>query len=229
MPQNITDVSTFTDPVTAPADGDALDAASIITNGIQAAANRTRYLVDRVGGAAGTGEFGYADSPRARVRTLSPFMMTEGALGAGTQFWTVANFASGGTSRARTSQLDRAILVDDVARYLPIGASLTGVEVMVAPGIARATVGDRITVTLTRHTPDWVTTPSPIPAAVDVFTATDDGLLPAQVIASGAIAENISRSVNHVLRIVAGVDAGTNKDDVFAIRLSFTVPGPNAF
>lgn len=39
MPQNITDVSTFTDPVVAPADGDARNAASVLV-GMQALANR---------------------------------------------------------------------------------------------------------------------------------------------------------------------------------------------
>lgn len=43
MPQNITDVSTFTDPCTAPADGDVRNATSVLTP-FQALANRTRWL-----------------------------------------------------------------------------------------------------------------------------------------------------------------------------------------
>lgn len=43
MPQNITDVDEFTDPCTAPADGDTRNAASVLTP-FQKLANRTRYL-----------------------------------------------------------------------------------------------------------------------------------------------------------------------------------------
>lgn len=47
MPQNIADVSTFTDPITAPADGDPLNAASIVPLSVQGLADRTRYLFDK--------------------------------------------------------------------------------------------------------------------------------------------------------------------------------------
>lgn len=46
MPTNITDVYAFTAPVVAPADGDALTAASAVT-ALQALANRTKFLNDR--------------------------------------------------------------------------------------------------------------------------------------------------------------------------------------
>lgn len=46
MPSNITDVDEFTDPVTAPADGDNADEASF-QDPIQDLSNRTRYLKNR--------------------------------------------------------------------------------------------------------------------------------------------------------------------------------------
>lgn len=45
MPQNIIDVSTFTDPIVAPVDGDPAAAASVVT-AIQGLANRTAWLED---------------------------------------------------------------------------------------------------------------------------------------------------------------------------------------
>lgn len=229
MPQNITDSPVFTDPVTAPADGDPLDAASIIVNGIQALSNRTKYLADLVGGNAGTDEWFYEDAARVRQRIVSPFAMTEGTLAtAGTQYWTVANFVSGGTAYSRTSQVDRALLVDDISRYMPIGAQLTRIEALVGPGSARATVGDRMTMTLARQTPNFATPAIPV-AVGPIFTATDDGTSAVQVIDSGVILQLVDRTSDLVLRIAAGNDAGTNKDDVHAIRFSFNVLGPNAF
>jgi len=159
--------------------------------------------------------------------------MTEGRLQvAAVQYWSVAAFVSGGTAYSRTSQSDFAILVDDISRYLPVGGLLTSIDVMVRPGIARATVGNRITVDMARQTPDWGTPAVPL-AVGPIFTATDDGTTNVQVISSGAlpsgIFDNVSRSSQIVLRIRAGNDAGTNKDDIHSIRLSYTVNGPNAF
>ncbi len=48
MPQNITDVSTFTSPIVAPADGDPENAASVVT-AIQGLSNRTRSLLNGAG------------------------------------------------------------------------------------------------------------------------------------------------------------------------------------
>ena len=205
-----------------------IDAASIVTTSVQGLADRTRYLVELCGGVSGLGEFEYV-APRNLKRVISPFAMQAGLLSttAG-RIWTAANFTSGGTGYSLTSQVNFALLLDDVSRYLPIIATLTGVEVMVGPGAARATVGDRMTVTLARQTPNWITPAIPV-AVGPIFTATDDGSTSVQVISSGAISEAVGRTSDLVLRIAAGNDAGTNKDDVHAIRLSYTVNGPDAF
>ncbi len=47
MSVNITDSSTFTSPIVAPADGDAATAASVVV-GMQGLANRTKYLSDNL-------------------------------------------------------------------------------------------------------------------------------------------------------------------------------------
>lgn len=52
MPQNITDVATFTAPIVAPADGDPEGAASVLTP-FQGLSNRTRYLYSLIGAANG--------------------------------------------------------------------------------------------------------------------------------------------------------------------------------
>ena len=131
MPIDIVDLSTFTAPVVAPVDGvDNADAASIVPNGIQRLADRTRYLADRLGGAAGAAEWLYGDgtavaAPKTRTRLLSPFMFTEGASAvAAAQYWSVA--ASGARPTAgfvRTSQANFARLACDLSTILPPGAS----------------------------------------------------------------------------------------------------------
>ncbi len=54
MPQNVTAVATFTDPVVAPTDGDARNAASVMP-AFQALANRTKYTNDALTGLLATG------------------------------------------------------------------------------------------------------------------------------------------------------------------------------
>lgn len=46
MPTNLVDSGTFTSPIVAPTDGDALNAASVVT-GLQGLANRTRFLFNQ--------------------------------------------------------------------------------------------------------------------------------------------------------------------------------------
>jgi hypothetical protein len=52
MPVDITDVSIFTDPITAPAGADTADAASVVAP-VQKLSNRTRYLLNRIDGYGG--------------------------------------------------------------------------------------------------------------------------------------------------------------------------------
>lgn len=225
----------FAPTVTVPDDADTLDAASVTAPGVgfQAVADRTVNLSQRTGGALGAGEFAYVDAvgalaDKSRTRVLSPFAFTEGRLQvAAVQFWTVASFASGGTAYSRTSQSDFAILVGDISKYLPIGATLTLIEAMVEPGFARAG-GSRMLIDLARQTPNWGTPAIPV-AVGPIFAVEDDGTTNVQVISSGVISEAIARDSDLVFRIRAGNNAGTNKDDVHAVRLSYDVPGPNAF
>lgn len=56
MPQNIIDVSTFTDPIVAPVDGDAAIGASVLA-GFQGLTNRTRYIEDQLAGLVESGNW----------------------------------------------------------------------------------------------------------------------------------------------------------------------------
>ena len=228
MPKNLTDASTYSSPIAVPVDSDPRNAASVETP-FQQLANRTKYLADRVGGSGGGSEWVYDDAPRSRTRIVSPFAFMEGKLATGdAQLWTVAAFVSTGTGYSRTSQADRAQLVADISHWLPIFANLTRVQVLVAPGAARGTVGDRVTVSLFRQTPSFSTPAIPV-ADGPIGEATDDGTTNVQVIDTGVIDEDVDRASQLCLRIVAGADGGTNKDDVHSILLTYTVLGPNAF
>ena len=237
MSSPITDLLVFTDPVTVPDDADTLNAASVTAAGVgfQALADRTRNVANRTGGLVGAGEFLYLDgagvaADRSRTRVISAFAMEEGRLQvAAVQFWTVAQFTNGGVGYSRTSQSDFARLTCDVALYLPDGSTLTNVEALVAPGAARASTANRMQISLFRQTPSF-STPA-IPVTVGPINQNfDDGTTAVQVIAlSSAVTEVIGRTSHVSVQIIAGNDAGTNKDDVHALRLSYDVPGPNAF
>ena len=249
MPTTVTDglIYVALDSVTVPVDADARNAASVTAPGVgfQALADRSNNLVNRVGGPDGSGEHLYLNAAgvatvRSRVRIFSPFAMTEGILqvmpdhdegGASirqpAQFWTVAAFVSGGTAHSRTSQHDFARLVMDLSALLPDGATLTQVEAIVTPGAARAGA-NRMNMFLSRQTPNFGTPAIPV-ALGPLFSVFDDTTGSVQVLDTGAMTEAINRTSDLVLQIIAGDDAGTNKDDVHAIRVSYDDPGPQNF
>lgn len=136
MPQNIVDVSTFTSPVVAPADGDPLNAASITAPGVglQALSNRTRKLGDRMGiglVAPLTDEFLYDP-------TIARELQIEG------QEFGLATDGAGATEWLRTLSAGVVFnvpLIDSAfasARArVPSGCTVTGVEVLVRSSGAR--------------------------------------------------------------------------------------------
>jgi len=226
MPNNIVDVSTFTDPVVAPADGDALDAASIVPNGLQALANRTRLLVNRTTGVVGAGEFAYdAVKVRTRIIPAAACQPTDAQIAdvpgwyfqLGRQFRTTANFAR---------------LVVPLGAWLPDGCTFRRIRALVAPGIARAGT-NRMELIVTRITSinfgDPVGSP---PVYTEIANVFDNAGVAKQVISSGFVTEVLAKSTGALslhAQIVSGNDSATNTDTVEAFEIQYEDPGPQNF
>ena len=210
MPQNITDVVTFTDPLTAPADGDPLDANSIITNGIQGLANRTAYLKDIVEPVP--------MPSRSIVLAASCFAQPDSG------DWVKDGF--GDSSRLVQVNAGARLLLD-VSKLLPTGATVTEIKCIVTASAARG-LGFRMVASARRITPNFTTvatgTSVLIPTLVqDDGTATLQFLTYAPIPTIPIIAGEII-----VFEIQAG-NGAPNTDEVHAVRLTFDDPGPRSF
>lgn len=227
MASVLTETSTFTATVTVPDDGDPLDAASVVPLAFQALTNRTRKLVDRCTGVAGTGEFVY-DSPKVRTRIIPASML----LPSSSQIANVPGwYFQLGRQLSTTVNFPRLIV--PIGAWLPDGATFRRIRALVAPGIARATVGDRMQLVVTRVTSinfgDPIGSP---PVYTDIVTQADDGTVNRQVISSGFVTESIDKAAGGLqiqAYVQGGVDSGTNRDDVEAVEIQFEDPGPFSF
>lgn len=117
MPENITDVSTFTDPIVVPADSDPADRTYVLTLA-QGLANRTRRLANLLGGANGSGNWAYP-SPRARTTAVP---LTSGISGSGAWSWNGSAWSAAGVGN---------LLWLPIA--LPFGAELEKIVAVVTP------------------------------------------------------------------------------------------------
>lgn len=217
MPQDITDVDEFTDPVQAPADGDALNAASIVPTAIQRLANRTRNLANRTGGGDGTSEWAYDDAPRERVQVIAGSRFQLVGTSSSNSDW----YTPGSSARSRVNS---SLCYLDLSRILPADATLTRVRAMVKPGAARAS-GNRMGMKVTVQSPNFAG-PSP-GSPLDVFSYVyDDGTTNTQVLDSGVISQTVN--ANQILELIvgAGNDASTNNDELYAVELTFNDLGP---
>lgn len=215
MPQNITDVDTFTDPVTAPADGDPLNAASIITNGIQPLSNRTRNLANRTGGGAGTSEWTYEDAPRTREVIIGS------RNGNGEPGWTYNLI-----DRATCSTNIHDLFID-LDPFLPSGAVLKKVEMLVKPGTAQSS-GNRMELSVWKTDMGAAFTTPADPTDTQIgSTGEDAGSNAYQVVGIGTVTDTIDKSTyTYVAHVRAGQGAGSTADWFFALRLTFEDQGP---
>jgi hypothetical protein len=126
------------------------------------------------------------------------------------------------TAAVLQSAVNTGVTAVGLARYMPHGGILTGVQVLVNPGVARATVGNRA------QTLDWVTPASPGLVTIGA-DQTDNGTTNIQVVAWGTLSLALTSAQAIVLEVTAGNDAGTNTDSVHGVRLTFTDPGPRNF
>src|SRR5262245_44118506 len=153
MPTNLTDSSTLTDPIQGPADADAQNAASY-NLGFQGAANRTRWLADRLGGfPSGGGEWSY---PAVRTRnfllTLADGREIRDASGGTPEFY----FTTGpSTSVFWSSLVNNGRVLFPLNDCLRDGMVIKDIKIAVLPGAARATQTNRVRLGLYYELPDF--------------------------------------------------------------------------
>lgn len=230
MPQNITDASTFTEPIVMPADTDPATLTYIAT-AVQGLANRTRFLVPKIGGVTGTDEWLY---PTAKERVILISMAgaksaIDHAATSGTT--TVDHHWNQITTDEWRSRKNSGTLLVPLNPYLVQGCDILRVRAVVTPGAARVGV-NRMSVNLKKVTADF-TTPSAGTTLPMTSAFYDNASAAIQVIDSGApgtIELTINRfGVDHYLAIVAGNDGGTNFDKVHAVELTVRDFGPRNF
>lgn len=126
-----------------------------------------------------------------------------------------------------TTRVDNPLLLLPIGAYLPDGAIITLIRVILDPGVARATVGNRMQLIVDRITGIDFVTPV-VPTFTNLVTQEDDGNFGPQVVTSGALSETINKSssgLDVVVKIQGGNDSGTNSDDVYAFEITYTDPG----
>lgn len=197
MTANVTDVDTFTDPVTVPSDGESATGASILGS-VQKLSNRTKYLYNRLIKLAGfysDGTFQLDILAVATVATAWEFLAT-GWLSVGNALY---------------------LAVPIGADILPHGATLTGFTVRVNPGIARATTGNRMQFEAYKisSTGTWTLIGS---------GTYDDGTTNAQTVTKSGLTEVIDRnSYAYALRVTSGNDGASNIDSFYAAAIVRTL------
>lgn len=114
----------------------------------------------------------------------------------------------------------------EISRFIPGGATITGVRALVKPGAARAVKttasGDngRMWIGLLSYAPNYSSSPG---SPSYVATEEDDGTTNAQAISLGTLSFGLVRSSTTLqLLIWGGDDAGTNLDRVYGVEVTFT-------
>jgi len=224
MPQNITDLNAFTSPVVAPADGDSLNAASVVAPGVglQALADRTRFMGNRMGVgvvAPLTDEFVYSPTlPRDLQIEGEEFALSTD--GAGVVDW-IRNLSSGVVYN--TPRID-AVFAAARAR-VPSGCTVTGVEVLVRSSGARV-AGNGWFVRVYTQTVPWGAPGAA--SAVQQGSTQEGGLATGHaVIAVGSITPFLIIAGEAVHVLVTGPTGALGADDyLIAARILFDDRGP---
>lgn len=233
MPANITDVSTFTDPIVVPADTDPADRAYIVALA-QGLANRTRELANRIGGAGGGGEWVYpsgSEPGRILIVSLDDLEWATAADGTAPQ-WSFNRDPS--ASAEANSRTDFGVATLPLTPYLRSGEILSEVRIAMKPGAARSG-SNRTLAGVWREVPDFATVGNnPVSSAIVGATKFCDTTANKQflTLATAEIGDPvISRSTgSYKLGIFAGSEGGSHlADKVYGIRLSFIDPGPRNF
>lgn len=232
MPTNITDTSTFTDPIQGPADDDP-QLADSYNLGFQGVANRTRYLADRLGGADGSGEWSY---PTPRARHI-PISLADGReirdTSGGTPEWRFATSPS--VAIVWFSLVDSGRILFPLGAMLRDGMVITDVQVIVAPGAARSGTNG-VRVGLYYVAPSFATPASnPItPAIVGGAYKYDDGTANKQLITLASVLgaghtvvlNDATSHRDYFLEVRAGNTGAVNADSLYGVVLFANEPGP---
>ncbi len=118
-----------------------------------------------------------------------------------------------------------------ISDWLPDGASLASVHVLLDPGIARATTGNRVQLELVSRTRTVTVGTESIGTRSSEVATYDDGTTNLQavpVLTGGAIAVSKSTGKLTFLIVTSGNNADVNQDTVYAVKLTYTDPGPSA-
>jgi len=217
MPQNITDVDVFTDPIVAPADGDALDAASALV-GLQGLSNRTRNIDSRF------------DADGQIILPVSKiFQRYRAALSCDDPgSWNQNNSGLPGAGNNLSSTVNGDKAWFDVTESIPRQSDVVRVSALVTPGIAR-TPANRMAIEM--YVVDYGLATSPVVTATLLAagdaTATghvsDDGTINAQWLTLDFTGTPMPGSDFDAwtVSVIAGNDAATNVDLIHAVLVEF--------
>ena len=197
MSVNVTDVDTFTDPVTVAGDGDAATGASLLATA-QALSNRCKYMYNRL-----TRLDGLYEASATRLIDITSIAADPVKWLFAVTYWT-----SLGNSVSMVTALGSA--------DLPHGATLTGVSLRVTPGAARAGA-NRVALKLYSVAADgtWAQIGS---------TAYDDASTNPQSVAITGLSTVIDRSLySYAMRITSGNTGASAADNVFSASLTRTL------
>lgn len=199
MAKNLTEVDTFTANVTVPEGGDARTASSV-EPAFQALANRSLNIKNRI-------------DTLVAARTVQRAVSTLKGVFDGSN-WSIP------TSNLR-SEVNSALLWIDLTEALVHGATLTSARVRVTPGTARATAGNRTGARLVIRGIDGAT--ADLNAAYVRSDSTANGQFITVAPDSAHVVDKTLYS--YELLVIAGNDAGTNKDEVTgAVRCLCAAP-----
>lgn len=165
-----------------------------------------------------SGEVLYS-APKSRSVTINGRALTQ--LSTGNSVGTMNDGSMGFYTNNDTAYLDLAL-------YLPDGASLVSVDMLINPGAARAGA-NRTYVAVGTRTVDW-TPASPSAGTWSYTQEYDDTTTDLQVVTvtpASPIVCDKTAGVTLNLVVGCGNDANANPDVVHAFQLNYTMPGPS--
>lgn len=179
-------------------------------------------------------EHRYPDGPQSRVTVINPLAgFPEASTGTGhSRHWITEVFSTPPTEGYRlTSQDNSAVIVYPLNHLFPHGAILTGIDIYWQPG--QTTGGGRTTllrahlfVSSTHYGVPSHTYAGPLDSTNSTDTTTDHVTSLAWTSNRTILNDPIASVHTHYnLRIVAGDDAGTNRDHIMGIRVNWTDAG----
>ena len=132
----------------------------------------------------------------------------------------------GGEIILRSGGSERQGAVLELNRYLPNGATINDIRVLVQPGAARSG-GSRMQVGLYENTTKSWTTPALGTETLIGSTVEDDGTTGVQAIVLSALAQALGS--DPTVLVVEGSTGDFTPDSIYGVEVDFTDPGPRNF